>query len=126
MAATPAQYELVRRAFRATRDAAPRGRFENPAAVQFHHRTLALLTLGIALWYAWRRRATTSDVAARRAWGFVQLAGVVQVSLGVATLLLHVPIPLAALHQAGALGLLTATLYAGARDGVGRSGRAGA
>ncbi len=100
--------------------------FENPAAVQFHHRTLALLTLGIALWYAWRRRATTSDAAARRAWSLVQLAGVVQVSLGVATLLLHVPIPVAALHQAGALGLLTATLYAGARDGVGRSGRAGA
>ena len=93
--------------------------FENPAAVQFHHRTLALLTLAVALWYAWRRRAAASDAAARRAWSLVQLAGVVQVSLGVATLLLHVPIPVAALHQAGALGLLTATLYAGARDGVG-------
>ncbi|MBK8060085.1 MAG: COX15/CtaA family protein [Gemmatimonadetes bacterium] len=101
-------------------DLAPMWRnwFENPAAVQFHHRTLALITLAIALWYAWRRRAVASDAAARRTWLYVQLAGMLQVTLGVATLLLHVPISLAALHQAGAVVLLTATLYAGARDGA--------
>lgn len=87
--------------------------FDNPAAVQFHHRTLALITLGVALWLAWRRRSATSDAGVRRAWGWVQVAAVVQVSLGVATLLLHVPISVAALHQVGAVGLLTGVMWAG-------------
>jgi cytochrome c oxidase assembly protein subunit 15 len=87
--------------------------FDNPAAVQFHHRTLALITLAVALWLAWRRRSATSDARLRRAWGWVQVAAVVQVSLGVATLLLHVPISVAALHQVGAVGLLTGVMWAG-------------
>ena len=36
---------------------------------------------------------------------------VLQVSLGISTLLLHVPVTLAAMHQAGALLLLTVTLF---------------
>jgi cytochrome c oxidase assembly protein subunit 15 len=38
------------------------------------------------------------------------LALAIQVALGVATLLLVVPVPLAALHQAGAVLLFTAAL----------------
>jgi cytochrome c oxidase assembly protein subunit 15 len=38
-------------------------------------------------------------------------AAVLQVSLGISTLLLHVPVALAATHQAGALLLLTIMLY---------------
>jgi cytochrome c oxidase assembly protein subunit 15 len=38
-------------------------------------------------------------------------AVVLQVSLGISTLLLHVPVPLAATHQAGALLLFTIVLY---------------
>jgi cytochrome c oxidase assembly protein subunit 15 len=90
--------------------------FENPAAVQFHHRTLALVTLAVALWLAWRRRAASTSVETRRAWLWVLLAGILQVTLGVTTLLLHVPISLAALHQVGAVALLTAALYAATRD----------
>ena len=99
-------------------DLAPAWRnwFENPAAVQFHHRTLALITLGIALWLAWHRRSALTDTSARRAWQWVQWTAVLQVALGVATLLMHVPIPVAALHQFGAVALLTAALYAAARD----------
>jgi cytochrome c oxidase assembly protein subunit 15 len=39
------------------------------------------------------------------------LAGILQVSMGIGTLLLHVPVPLAAAHQAGALSLLTVALF---------------
>ena len=35
----------------------------------------------------------------------------IQVSLGISTLLLHVPIPLAASHQAGALILFTLIIF---------------
>jgi cytochrome c oxidase assembly protein subunit 15 len=35
----------------------------------------------------------------------------IQVTLGISTLLLHVPVALASAHQAGALVLLTLTLY---------------
>ena len=38
-----------------------------------------------------------------------------QYGLGISTLLMHVPVPLAAIHQAGALLLLTVTLYAAFR-----------
>jgi len=36
--------------------------------------------------------------------------GAIQVSLGISTLLLRVPLPLAALHQAGAVFLFTCAL----------------
>jgi cytochrome c oxidase assembly protein subunit 15 len=36
---------------------------------------------------------------------------IVQVSLGISTLLLHMPVPLAAAHQVGAIALLSASLY---------------
>jgi len=39
------------------------------------------------------------------------LAGIIQVSMGIGTLLLHVPVSLAAAHQAGALTLLSIALF---------------
>lgn len=70
-----------------------------PAAVQFVHRVLAVITgLGIlALGMRARDRALTAMV-------------VIQVGLGIATILSQVAIPLAALHQAGALILLALLL----------------
>jgi cytochrome c oxidase assembly protein subunit 15 len=49
---------------------------------------------------------------ARVALGAFALAAVGQVMLGVVTLLLVVPIPVAALHQAGAMLLLSMGLWA--------------
>ncbi len=83
--------------------------FENRTTVQFDHRVLAcLLLVGVTgLWWACARRAQGT---ARR-WAHVGFAAVwAQAILGVATLLLFVPIPLAALHQANALVLFTALL----------------
>jgi heme a synthase len=86
--------------------------FENPVAAQFDHRVLAEVTW-LAVWALWlyaRRLAPVLPL--RRALDAVLLIANLQVVLGVATLLLVVPIPLALLHQAGALLLLTALLVA--------------
>ena len=94
--------------------------FENPVAAQFNHRVLAVGTAAFALWLAASRRRALRRAAPhhaeRRAWGWVIVAVAAQLSLGVATLLLHVPISIAALHQLGALALLTAALAAAATD----------
>jgi cytochrome c oxidase assembly protein subunit 15 len=84
--------------------------FENLAAVQFDHRLLAMTTAAavLALWAAGLRRPLPSS--ARIALWALLAAVVLQVALGISTLLLVVPIPLAAAHQAGAVLLLTAAL----------------
>jgi cytochrome c oxidase assembly protein subunit 15 len=84
--------------------------FENIAAVQFDHRALAVTTAGavLLLWGASRRAALPSP--ARLAVQGVFVAATAQAALGIATLLLVVPVPLAAAHQAGAVLLLTAAI----------------
>jgi cytochrome c oxidase assembly protein subunit 15 len=89
--------------------------FENPAAAQFVHRWLAvaLMLACVALWAAGRRVGALAAVAAMAA---------AQGALGLATLLLVVPIPLAAAHQAGAVllvGLLVWTLHRAAPEVLG-------
>jgi cytochrome c oxidase assembly protein subunit 15 len=88
-----------------------RNLFENIATVQFDHRLLAISTLAslVAFWvYAKGRPLPRS---ARVGIHLLLLAGILQVSMGIGTLLLHVPVPLAAAHQAGALTLLTVALF---------------
>ena len=78
--------------------------FYNMAAVQLVHRAIFWTLLALVPLAWWRSRATLA--------GNVLLAAfVVQASLGVATLLLRVPVPLAALHQAGAVALFAAALW---------------
>ena len=86
--------------------------FENVAAVQFHHRLLGLAVAlgGVLLWRASRRVPLTH--AGRRTFVALPLAALGQVGLGVTTLLLHVPVPVAVLHQGGAVLVLTAALLA--------------
>jgi len=98
-----------------------RNGFENRAAVQFNHRLLAYITVAAALWLTWRRwqHGAPGD-SARRAWRWVPLTALLQVTLGVFTVLYFVPIPVAALHQLGAVLLLTAALYAAARPAAAR------
>ena len=47
----------------------------------------------------------------RAAVGVLAMLALIQVSLGISTLVLHVPVVLAAAHQGAALALLTAALY---------------
>ncbi|MBM3536474.1 MAG: heme A synthase [Alphaproteobacteria bacterium] len=84
-----------------------RNGFENPAAVQFNHRVLGMATalLSLLYWRAARNDATGAAYA-------VLVVALLQASLGIGTLLLEVPVGLAALHQTGAVALLTASLVA--------------
>ncbi len=80
-----------------------RNLFENALTVQFDHRMLAYLIGILALWQLAQRRTFSSLLVA----GAVML----QVCLGIATLVWHVPLVLALIHQGGALLVLTAALW---------------
>jgi cytochrome c oxidase assembly protein subunit 15 len=86
--------------------------FENPAAVQFNHRLVAELTVGgtVGLW-SFSLRLDLTPRARAMLTALVAMA-LLQLALGIATLLLVVPLPLAAAHQAGAMLLLTAAVLA--------------
>jgi cytochrome c oxidase assembly protein subunit 15 len=84
--------------------------FENIAAVQFDHRALAVATVSaVFLLWAVGLRANL-PIPARKALHALVAIAVLQVALGISTLLLVVPIPLAAAHQAGAVLLLTVAI----------------
>jgi cytochrome c oxidase assembly protein subunit 15 len=78
--------------------------FFNMATVQFDHRLAALIVAVVVTWLWWRLQRS-SGLPARAVTGATLLLGMlaVQVALGIATLLYVVPLPLAALHQAGAV-----------------------
>lgn len=83
-----------------------RNLFENVALVQFQHRVLGMATLAAVLWLWFRGRKAGLAPRARLALDLAAAIALVQPALGVATLLLVVPVPLAAAHQGGALVLL--------------------
>src|ERR1700730_5965211 len=84
--------------------------FENIAAVQFDHRVLAIATATaiFVLWAAGVRSPLSKP--ARVALHALLAAAALQLVLGISTLTLVMPIPLAAAHQAGAVLLLTAAI----------------
>ena len=87
--------------------------YNNMATVQFDHRVIAWLLAVSVPWYWWRtRRPDISSVRARRGATLLLAMLAIQITLGVATLLLVVPLPLAAAHQAGAVLLFAAALNA--------------
>ena len=86
---------------------------DNMTTVQFDHRLLAWALAALVPWFAWRVHATPEvDARVRRAASFLLALLVVQIALGIATLLLVVPLPLAAAHQAGAVLVFAAALNA--------------
>ena len=89
---------------------------ENLAMVHFVHRNLAIVLLVLVMNLVWQLRAvmTAPSVWQRHGWRLsTVLSSIigVQFILGVATLVLHVPLLLAILHQAAAFLLLAALLY---------------
>lgn len=73
--------------------------FENHLTVQFQHRIAAYLLLAAAAWHAWSARKSEGAAGAN----LLLAAVVAQAALGIWTVLWVVPIPLGALHQAGAM-----------------------
>lgn len=90
-----------------------RNLLENPVTVQFVHRILGLTTLTVTLWAWWRTRVQGQDRDQRRSRHAIALMAMVQVTLGICTLLWVVPVWLGTLHQGGAVLLLSAVLAAG-------------
>lgn len=84
--------------------------FENPSAIQWVHRVLATLTLLTGLSLAVRLWTGQCGPASVRAAGLLGLALLAQYGLGVATLLTVVDLPVAVLHQAVAVVVVTATV----------------
>lgn len=85
--------------------------FDNITTVQFDHRLIAwILIFSVPLFWYKSRQLALSDTT-RLACNLFLLMLAIQVSLGIATLLHVVPIPLAASHQGGAMLLFAASLW---------------
>ncbi len=85
--------------------------FSNMATVQFDHRLIAwILALAIP-WFWLRMRSAEAPLRAKQGASWLLLLVAAQISLGISTLLLVVPVPLAAAHQVGAVFVLSAALY---------------
>jgi heme a synthase len=77
--------------------------FENALTVQFDHRILAYAILIIAVWHALRSFTLSSMLLAYAVFA--------QACLGILTLLMHVPLVVALVHQAGALVVVMAAVW---------------
>lgn len=81
--------------------------FENTLTVQFQHRLFAYLATALVFWQWLRARGRVEADSAL----WLAIATLLQVALGIWTLLEVVPIPLGAAHQAGAMIVFTLALY---------------
>jgi len=84
--------------------------FNNMATVQFDHRLVAWLLAVAVPWLWYEAGQTQLPARARLLTHFLLAALALQIALGISTLLLAVPVALAAAHQAGALVVFTAAL----------------
>ncbi|MBT3358403.1 MAG: heme A synthase [Rhodospirillales bacterium] len=79
--------------------------------VQFNHRILAYCIVALVfVYWAWVR-ATGKGARLKFSADLLLGAALAQATLGVATLLLLVPVPVALLHQAGAVALLSIAVW---------------
>lgn len=84
--------------------------FYNMATVQFDHRVGAWLLAVLVPMLWWRARGEFTTPGLRKACDMLLAALVIQIALGISTLLMVVPVGLAVTHQAGAVVLFCAAL----------------
>ena len=89
-----------------------RGLVEGIGGVQFVHRYLAYLVVGLVIFLFLNARKHMLDQLQKRAMNFLVIAVSLQFLLGIFTLLYAVPISLGLLHQLGAFVLLGSTIFA--------------
>lgn len=78
--------------------------FNNMATTQFDHRLGAWILAFLVPWFWWKVRASTEVSSRAKGLATVLLAALaVQIALGIATLLLAVPVTLGTLHQGGSM-----------------------
>lgn len=75
----------------------------DPVTAHFAHRLMALLLALATIALAWAARNEAPVVRRRVAW--IAAAVTVQITLGAATVMLHMPIAIAVTHQLGGLGV---------------------
>ncbi|MBI5923344.1 MAG: COX15/CtaA family protein [Betaproteobacteria bacterium] len=85
--------------------------FNNPGTVQFDHRLIAWILIVLLPLFWFRTRKLPLSSRARLATHVLLGVFAVQIALGISTLLLIVPVSLAAAHQAGAMVLFAALLW---------------
>ncbi len=85
--------------------------FDNATTVQFDHRVLAIVTLITVVTFWYKSRGADLSARSRRATNALLHTALLQVVLGITTLLLAVPVFLGALHQAVAMLLFTVSLF---------------
>jgi cytochrome c oxidase assembly protein subunit 15 len=85
--------------------------FEDITTIQFNHRMFAYLLFVLLNTFAWLAYRSASTQRGKLGAVLLVVALWVQVTLGISTLLLHVPVLLGTAHQGGAVLLLTATLF---------------
>lgn len=85
--------------------------FDNMTTVQFDHRVLAITTLFVVIGFWFKARKSDLPARSRPAVNALLHTAVLQVALGITTLLLSVPVILGATHQGVAMLLFTVSLY---------------
>ena len=85
--------------------------FENVVTIQFTHRLLAILIFSVTLIFAFRLMRI--NLPERTIFALCCLSAIIilQLALGISTVLLAVPVPLALAHQAGGLLLFIVMLW---------------
>ncbi len=85
--------------------------FESHAAAQFNHRMSAYLVGLAALFQLWQVTTSASQKQVAGSLYFLTAAVFVQMAIGIATLLYHVPLGLGLLHQAGGAVVLSLAVW---------------
>ncbi len=85
--------------------------FDNMATVQFDHRMIAWILMFTVPYFWFKARKQQLSDSAKLACNLLLIMLVIQVGLGISTLLLAVPLILGAAHQGGAMLLFTAALW---------------
>ncbi len=85
--------------------------FDNMATVQFDHRMIAWILMFTVPYFWFKARKHQLSDSAKLACNLLLIMLVIQVALGISTLLLAVPLILGAAHQGGAMLLFTAALW---------------
>jgi cytochrome c oxidase assembly protein subunit 15 len=94
------QYKPVWRAF-----------FEEPATVQFVHRTLAILLFLKILWIVSKTKGFHLPQRLSRLFRALWVVALLQITLGISTIVTHVNIIIATAHQAGAMTVMAILVW---------------
>lgn len=85
--------------------------FENITTIQFNHRMLAYVIALVIFGFVYK--AIRLKVSGTLRWAIFGLLGLllIQITLGISTIIFYVPVAVAAAHQVGAVALLTVAIF---------------